>query len=351
MSVSRKLALLVAIVGGLIPTVVVAHPGHDDEEHSPVTSRNVLRNVAFAAEHVRITERGQYRYIESDGIPNHATGRFPNRGNPNTISAQRHSFRVPLKPQVADKITPRTMGKFGIAINGVPFDPGANEFWQGDRRSGWQYEAMSGKIDLGLDQNQAHVQPTGSYHYHGLPTGLVAVLGSDKNRMLLIGYAADGFPIYTPSGYSQPDDERSPLKRLKSSYRVKTGRRPSGPGGAYDGTFVQDYEFVKGAGDLDECNGRTGVTPEYPQGTYYYVITDEYPFIPRDMRGTPDESFAPPGGGGGPPPGAGGRGFPPGKGPPGKGPPGKGPPGKGPPPFNRPTGLPPLPGSKLADDF
>ena len=25
---------------------------------------------------------------------------------------------------------------------------------------------------------------------------------------------------------------------------------------------AQDLEFVKDAGDLDECNGRTGVTPE-----------------------------------------------------------------------------------------
>lgn len=64
-----------------------------------------------------------------------------------------------------------------------------------------------------------------------------------------------------------------------------------GPGGKYDGTFVQDYEYVKGSGDLDECNGRTGVTPEFTNGTYYYVVTDAYPFIPRLFRGTPDSSF------------------------------------------------------------
>jgi hypothetical protein len=39
------------------------------------------------------------------------------------------------------------------------------------------------------------------------------------------------------------------------------GHAPSGsagPGGNYDGTFVQDWEYAAGTGDLDECNGRTG---------------------------------------------------------------------------------------------
>ena len=38
------------------------------------------------------------------------------------------------------------------------------------------------------------------------------------------------------------------------------------PGGAYDGIFVEDFEYVPGSGDLDECGGRTGVTPEFPGG-------------------------------------------------------------------------------------
>ena len=33
------------------------------------------------------------------------------------------------------------------------------------------------------------------------------------------------------------------------------------------GTFTSDYQYVANSGDLDECNGRTGVTPEYPAGT------------------------------------------------------------------------------------
>ena len=239
--------------------------------------------------HVEITVRNEYRYITSNGIPDHHHGDFPNRGNPNTIRAQSYTFRMPAHPQLANNITPLGMNPFGIAINGVPFDPGAAEWWNNDPSGGWQYEALSGKINLGMDQNHAHVQPNGAYHYHGLPTGLIDHLGNQK-RMTLIGYAADGFPIYEEYGYVRADI-RTDIKKLTSSYRLKEGKRPNGPGGKYDGTFVQDYEYVAGSGDLDQCNGRTGVSPEYLNGTYYYVVTSEFPFIPRCYRGTPDESF------------------------------------------------------------
>jgi len=250
-------------------------------------------------DHVHITEANGYRYIVSDGLPNHATGQFPNRGNPNAIQLQYYRFRVPLSPAVAVQPVPMDRMPFGVALNGVPFDPGTAEYWYGDRN--WRYEALSGKINLGLDFSNAHVQPNGAYHYHGEPAGLMESLGKNT-AMQLVGYAADGFPIYTNESYRNPNDPASGLTTLRASWRLKPGERKGGPGGPHDGTFVQDYEYVPGSGDLDECNGRTGVTPEYPGGTYYYVITDTFPFIPRYFRGTPDASFqrkGPPQGGGG----------------------------------------------------
>lgn len=268
---------------------------------------------------VTMTTDQQYRYITSNGIPNHRIGKFPNANNPNSIQVQNHSFKVPLKPVQASRVTPLQLFPFGVATNGIPFDPGAMEFWNRDRTSGWQFEALSGRINLGLDANRAHVQPGGAYHYHGLPPFAMPT-GNTINQMVLAGYAADGFSIYVAYGYSDPKDMRSPLKIMRSSYRLKKGIRPSGPGGRYDGTFVQDYEFVSGAGDLDECNGRFGVTPSHPEGIYHYFLTEAYPFIPRFFRGTPDISFQRrgpgPGGPGGdrrrPPPGGfGGRRPPP----------------------------------------
>src|SRR5262249_4500373 len=106
---------------------------------------------------------------------------------------------------------------------------------------GWMIEALSGARPLGIDQNNAHVQPNGAYHYHGVPTGLVALLGA--RRPLLIGWAADGFPIYL-----QED--------MRPSWRLKRMRDAGGPGGVPDGTYSLDYEYVRGLGELDECNGR-----------------------------------------------------------------------------------------------
>ncbi len=62
----------------------------------------------------------------------------------------------------------------------------------------------------------------------------------------------------------------------------------------YDGTFIQDYEYAAGAGDLDECNGRECKTPEFPGGTYAYFLTKDWPVIPRVFRGTPVNLRTPP---------------------------------------------------------
>jgi hypothetical protein len=240
---------------------------------------------------VSITVEGDRRVIRSNGIADHPTGRFPNRGNPNAISPKDYTWRVPMKPQLGDGPTPTGINWFGVAINGVPFEPGTQEFYNEDRTSGWNYEAIGGTSNLGIDESLAHVQPNGAYHYHAVPRGLVAKLGGDTNRMLLVGWAADGFPIYTANGYIDPKNASSPIRKMKSSYRLKQGTRPGGPGLNYDGRFAEDFEFVQGVGDLDLSNGRFTVTPEFPGGIYCYFITDEFPRISRFWRGTADKSF------------------------------------------------------------
>src|SRR5262249_9329069 len=60
-----------------------------------------------------------------------------------------------------------------------------------------------------------------------------------------------------PGGTALPPDEYGPA--VSASYPL--------------GYYVEDYEYVAGLGDLDDANGRTVVTPEYPSGTYAYVAT------------------------------------------------------------------------------
>ena len=228
------------------------------------------------------------RVISSNGLPNHQTGTFPNRHNPNAIRAQRQTYRMPLKPVLRRAAMPLGRHPFGIALNGVLFDPGTAETWNGDER--WRQEALSGLVNLGMDRNNAHVQPNGSYHYHGLPVGFISQR-RQRGKPTLLGFAADGFPIYDQWGFGDARRRKGPLH---SAYRLRHGQRPTGtegPGGRHNGLYTSDYEYVEGLGDLDECNGRKGRTPEYPQGSYYYVLTKRFPHVPRCFRGTPDPSF------------------------------------------------------------
>ncbi len=262
-----------------------AHPEHDERPSDGASIESAARTNESR---VTISERDGFRFIEANGLPNHATGQFPGRGNPNAIRAQNYHFRVPLAPTANATPTIYDHQPFGVATNGVVFDPFTAGFWKNDRNSGWREAADPIRRNLGIDAARAHVQPNGAYHYHGVPGPLV----TDKSKMTLLGWAADGFPIYAPFAPKDPANSRSTIVRLKSSYRLKPGlRRAGAPTGAYDGTYEEDWEYVAGLGDLDECNGRTGPTPEFPRDTYYYVLTEAYPYIPRAFRGTPDRSF------------------------------------------------------------
>jgi len=242
----------------------------------------------IASSSTRITQQGNERVIQSNGIAEHKTGAFPNSGNPNPITLQQRQYRIPMTPQATGQITDIGRYSFGVAVNGVPFDPNAAEAFESNHE--WKYEALSGAVALGIDTNYAHVQPTGTYHYHGQPTGLMQKLGVNGGaHSPIVGWAADGFPIYALYG----SNNAGSVVEMTSGYRVKSGQRPGGdqPGGQYDGTFVRDYQYVPGAGTLDECNGGMTVTADFPQGTYAYFITESFPVIPRCFKGTPSDSF------------------------------------------------------------
>ncbi|MEQ8953657.1 MAG: YHYH protein, partial [Gammaproteobacteria bacterium] len=57
------------------------------------------------------------------------------------------------------------------------------------------------------------------------------------------------------------------------------------PGGSYDGTYRDDYQYVAQSGDLDECNGMMR------DGVYGYYVTASYPWVLACFQGTPDASF------------------------------------------------------------
>ena len=228
------------------------------------------------------------RTITSNNIPNHLVGLFgggPGSLNPNQITPQNNNYIIDLTPSIANEVT-FLLGdagidySFGILLNGIEVDPIAAEPWPHEGTDSpnvnWEWNLEASMAGLGIDCNKAHVQPFGAYHYHGTPSLYLENLGSNLSSKTLIGYAADGFPIY-----------HEPTKT--SSYQIKSGSRPgdgiSAPCGNYDGLYTADYEYIDGLGDLGVCN-------EYYDGNeYYYVLTSNYPGIPRCFIGTPSNDF------------------------------------------------------------
>ena len=248
-----------------------------------------------------------FRTLTANGIPNHAVGVFPNSGNPNTIKTQTVSVTTiklaPTKASMANYMVQPP----GYGLNGIKFDPNTGGACNDNASAvssctllgmgNWSLEALVSvtPFDFGADANLAHVQPTGEYHYHGSPAGLFAALGGTvtngvPNKMVLIGWAVDGYPMYYKYGYATANDATSALKSLVGNYLPNSSSttlstRPSASIFPL-GTFKNDWAYsASNGGDLDECNGRTGVTPEFPNGIYYYVVTDTYPFAPRCIMG------------------------------------------------------------------
>ncbi len=259
---------------------------------------DIQRSLQFTGS-LSITVEGDECVFTSNSIPNHdfndATAAFATAAS--AVSAE---FRTPTAPAFAASATAISLSTDNaVFLNGVKLDLlAAGCFGVGDGNIGcndmdqpWRYDPMSPLTMFGTDAHNAHTQPDGTYHYHGNPKALF-----DQNAMSespVIGFAADGFPIF--GSYI---DDNGQIRAVTSSFELKSGSRPSGtgdPGGSYDGTFVDDYEFISGSGDLDECNGMMR------SGSYGYYVTDAYPWVLACFRGTPDSSFDKAGGTGGPP--------------------------------------------------
>lgn len=286
-----------------------------------LSGSSVVIADTLTANILSIQYSGSFAYIKANGIPSYVTGPFANNPQP-TAKAQNRLFKIPLNP------TPKTglktnvgPGRNGIFINGVPF------FNAGDGRSymnqnKWHNNAYIFEKN-GFDCNRGHPEVQGTYHHHMNPSAfhVASVVSSticnpyladglyvpdSTKHGPLIGFAFDGYPVYGAYGYSNPLDTSSPIKRMKSSYRLRNitdrstlpdGSAAAGPAinaniqnpgsviVAVLGSYKEDFEFIQGSGDLDASNIRFCKTPEYPNGTYCYFATiDEqglpmYPYL------------------------------------------------------------------------
>ncbi len=188
---------------------------------------------------VTVTTDNGYAVVHTSAVPDHKSPYFStsdaryqayNGSNPSftvapgTIRTLDLTFRLPLVPQKAGTAQSTPLGPIGVALNGVPF---FNQY-------NGQRQALTAEINT-FDQYNGHPTPGGDYHYHVEPLSLTAARGSSA----LVGFLLDGYPVYGP---------------------MENGARVTNAG-------------------LDSYHGHTGVTAEYPGGSYHYHVTDADPYL------------------------------------------------------------------------
>lgn len=265
------------------------HDNHSHENHSHETANTIIKANDYFGNYTlkdakygtntTVTIKNDTRTMVTNALPNHKTGNFPNQGNPNTIKAQKIIRQFPLNPVYIG--TPEWVREPGVALNGVKFEPGTAEVVICDTGENYRVEAFQNIIDLGLDFNNAHVQPTGAYHYHGIPTSIIEKFYTGDD-LVHIGFAMDGFAMY----YSKSGKYKSSYKLLNGNragedctYTNPHNERSIAVDGHHDGTYGSDFEFIKNYGDLDACNGIT------INGNYFYIVTNSYPYVSRCLMG------------------------------------------------------------------
>lgn len=214
----------------------------------------------------------------------------------------------------------------------------------------WNRDAFVNE-GITFDAAFGHQQQWGTYHYHAEPIALRYLLGDHVDFDIatkaysetaalpvkhspILGWTDDGYPVYGPYGYSNPTNPASSVRRMVSGFVLRNGANGSdnllqtgrGTLPVWDarelgrsvglqtsetgpniserypiGHYIEDYAYLGDLGkaqgkdfDLDECNGRWCVTPEFPNGIYAYFTTIDakgrpaYPYIMgRKFHGNP----------------------------------------------------------------
>jgi hypothetical protein len=216
-----------------------------DSTDTPVTGTNTVPAIyskIYGA--TSVTSDGTFVYIKATGEPDHKSPYFATSNsnyeaysgptftgvsfskNPNTLSAQNYTFKIPINPTKASVSAATPLGPIGVALNGVPF---FNQY------AGPNNQPLTSEI-VSFDKYYGHPQQSGQYHYHVEPLYLTTVKATKSS---LLGFLLDGFPVYGPTE---------------------------------NGVAVQNSS-------LDANHGHTHITADYPNGIYHYHITDADPYL------------------------------------------------------------------------
>lgn len=297
-----------------------------------IVSYSDVQRVAYSASYVYIQASGLSSHMMGPWYINAAKtqifGNWPSNGA--------ILWRFPRSPSPATTKTASHLGPIALGVNGVDIFSGLDalsyanashtDSMNGDKI--WNRDALVNEA-VTFDAALAHQPQNGQYHYHVNPVALryqrgdhvtydaandvYAEATSAPAHSPILGWSPDGYPIYGPYGYGSAMDATGTVRRMVGGYVKRDGTngttnltsagRVSLPKWAADvqarsqtlsasqygpavsstyvvGYYQEDYDYLGDLGktqgtdfDLDRCNGRTCVTPEYPNGTYAYFVT------------------------------------------------------------------------------
>jgi hypothetical protein len=295
---------------------------------------------------IQVSSSSNWVYLRSSGLGTHVMGPWylnaaHTQNFPSFPANTGVLYRIPRTPIIPANKTLTGLGAIGYFVDGVAVFDNRDAFSystanrsdaspvNGLRGDGvWNREAYANE-GMTFDPAFAHQAMT-NHHYHANAPAVRHALGDHVNfdsvtklysestapvtrHSPIIGWLADGLPVYGPYGYSSPLDPTSGVRRMTSGYVLRDGAYGTTPlattgrtslpawaaraqgrsatlpasvqgpavGGDYAlGHFIEDYDYLGDLGrtqgvdfDLNECNVRYCVTPEFPNGTYAYFVT------------------------------------------------------------------------------
>jgi hypothetical protein len=314
-------------------------------------------DVSYSTNYIYVKRTGLASYVMGPWL-NPMGGQYANWPTTQTAIARIPRTSTLAAPPAATAKTNTPGGTAGIYVNGVAiFNMGDGQAWSGTAIVNSAPSSMHSNATyywhrcapvaeaFNFDDAGGHHPPNGTYHNHQNPIALRYQLGDrvDYNATTkayaegtatpithspIVGWAADGYPIYGPYGYGTATDSSSAVRRMVAGYVKRNGSngtdtvtsatgtipawyaryRQNKFGGTYSttttqlrstntttypiGTFAQDWAYLGDLGgtqgttfDLNEYNARYCVTPEFPSGTWAYFIAIDsagastYPYV------------------------------------------------------------------------
>ena len=205
--------------------------------------------ASFDAPKVTVTCGSDTMTVVSNGIPSYTYV----QKTPAGLKSQSFSWAVSTEPKIASATTSieTKMSAVAFTVTGLPiYGP-----MEGPTPA---VEAYGDPVYNNLlDTCGGHTGYNADYHYH-----YIFAIDDCSLNETIIGYALDGFPIYSNPSY-----------KWKSGYE-KTGNPKSYSWDAYTYTGTE-------TNSLDACNGQ-----KQSDGSYRYYVTESFPYVIGCYAGT-----------------------------------------------------------------